>query len=131
MKVSFHFMIFSLHAKQKQISIFYPSSFKFLFLLFLDDGQIGEGIVTTPEKLEVTKDSTGDGTITAAIDQADRNSIGSGGTPIKRPESATSGELSSSLNPDANLSNAAIPNVDQSPARSPHARSWTVPGVYL
>ena len=114
-------MIFSLHAKQKQISIFYPSSFKFLFLLFLDDGQIGEGIVTTPdEKLEVTKDSPGDGT---TVDQADRNSIGSSGTPIKRPESATSGELQ-----DANLSN---PNVDQSPARSPHARSWTVPGVYL
>ena len=87
----------------------------------MDDGQIGEGIVNTPdEKLELTKDSPGDGT---TVDQADRNSIGSSGTPIKRPESATSGELQ-----DANLSN---PNVDQSPARSPHARSWTVPGVYL
>lgn len=41
----------------------------------------------------------------------------------KRPESATSGEISNSLE---------AANIDQpSPARSPHARSWTVPGVYL
>ena len=92
---------------------FFPS-FKFIFLFFLVDGQIGEGIVT-PEKLEVTKDSetAGDGTV------GDDTSLG------KRPESATSGELSS-LNPEPNN-----PNVDQSPARSPHARSWTVPGVYM
>ena len=59
------------------------------------------------------------------------SNMGEGGSPLstealKRPESATSGEISS-LTVDA-TSNANS-NVDQSPARSPHARSWTVPGV--
>ena len=48
---------------------------------------------------------------------------------LKRPESATSGELSS-LNTSLERSNLEANVGDQqSPARSPHARSWTVPGV--
>ena len=46
-------------------------------------------------------------------------------TDRKRPESATSGEVSS-LNTQSLEANVGD---QQSPARSPHARSWTVPGV--
>ena len=45
---------------------------------------------------------------------------------LKRPESATSGEISS-LNAQSLEANVGLDQ--QSPARSPHARSWTVPGV--
>ena len=57
----------------------------------------------SPEKSEKSENQNGDGVLE------------------KRPESATSAEISS-LTVDGN-------SVDQSPARSPHARSWTVPGV--
>ena len=50
----------------------------------------------------------------------------SGGS--ERPESATSGELSS-LNAHSLEANVQGDPQLSSPARSPHARSWTVPGV--
>ena len=78
-----------------------------MFLFYLLDGQIGEGVPDTEVEVKIEPSTVGDS------------------DSIKRPESATSGELSS-LNPDCNVA-----NVDQSPARSPHARAWTVPGVYL
>ena len=59
--------------------------------------------------------------------KSDLNMGISGGSDLdvlKRPESAASGEISS-LNTTSLEANVG----DQSPARSPHARSWTVPGV--
>ena len=61
--------------------------------------------------------------------KSDLNMGISGGSDLdvlKRPESATSGEISS-LNTQSLEANVGLDQ--QSPARSPHARSWTVPGV--
>ncbi len=46
-------------------------------------------------------------------------------TSLKRPESSTSGEISS-----LNVNLEACSGAEQpSPSRSPHTRSWTVPGA--
>lgn len=82
-----------------------------LFLFF--GGQLGEGLVAA-----VNLDKT-------AVELVENSEC----EPHQRPESVTSGEISLPATLEAA---AAAMNVDQqqSPARSPHARSWTVPGVY-
>ena len=46
-----------------------------------------------------------------------------------RPASATPGDNISTTSSLTTTSANEVPFPDQSPARSPHARSWTVPGV--
>lgn len=69
----------------------------------------------------------GEGLVVETSEKAVSQEVIENTEPQQRPESVTSGELSL----PATLEAAASNNLDQSPARSPHARSWTVPGLYV